>query len=230
MEYPHPQNGNLTLTDQPFWHGFALIPEYAPYVTQYLTRTFEVLGKAIENNRRLTVVRFDLRLPNGMKDPGPGIITRFVESLQSQVDADQAQKDREGKRGRHCRVRYIWTREQDRSESGHYHVAIMVNRDAYRFLGGYPASNGYVEPPQRPGNRTLADMIVRAWARALDLINVEEAIGCVHFCRNGVYWLDANGPTFSEQLKGVFYRLSYFAKADTKHYGDGAHSFGSSRK
>lgn len=70
--------------------------------------------------------------------------------------------------------------------------------------------------------------IVRAWASELGC--APEAIpGLVHFPKNCVYKIDRNSVDYVAQFQKVFKRLSYFAKADTKHYDDGSNWFGCSR-
>ena len=76
--------------------------------------------------------------------------------------------------------------------------------------------------------KNMAERIRNAWASALGM-RVENTIGLVHFPENATYHLNVNSTDFDMSYQALFNRLSYFAKVDTKHYGDGTNNFGSSR-
>ena len=74
----------------------------------------------------------------------------------------------------------------------------------------------------------LSGRICKAWGVALS-IDWRQAQTGVHFPECSASALMRRGPRSSLQLYGVFYRLSYFAKLQTKRYGDGGRNFGMSQ-
>jgi hypothetical protein len=135
-----------------------------------------------------------------------------------------------GQRVHPCKLRHIWAREQDSAIHSHYHVALLLNRDAYFSLGDLrnrASESGRGNQPESDVSRNMAGRIRKAWASALGL-RPEQAAGLVHFSDNPVHRIDANSPDFGRQFASAFYRVSYLTKADTKHYGDGHNSFGCS--
>lgn len=116
------------------------------------------------------------------------------------------------------------------SAAPHYHVFIFLNRDAYFTLGSYKAAGQPVwdDVPPEPARANMAERINNAWASALWLPPYM-ARGLVHFPANACHSLDANTPDAAKRFRDAFNRASYFAKAETKHYGDGSNKFGRSR-
>ncbi|MGR5118491.1 inovirus Gp2 family protein [Vibrio astriarenae] len=232
MNYSHPQNPNLTLTTDDHYQGMRIYNDKGPVITQYLEQMNATMQRSLLDHPRTLVVRFDLYFPdNGVdndqmsRDMGllspeeqPEVISRFVKSLKSQIRSDLARRMNAGKRVHPCRLRYVWAREYSSTERLHYHVAIMVNYDTYRMAGRF----------KDPRNG-LALMATQAWHRVLNL----EYFGnsrLVRFPDNPSYVLYANDPDLNLVYANCFYRLSYFAKSETKMYGQHLRSFGCSQK
>jgi hypothetical protein len=93
----------------------------------------------------------------------------------------------------------------------------MFNRDRYRTLGSFAIDEG-----------NLSARIKQAWAIALHRPLLDSA-RLVQFPKNAEYHLISNLISYEHDVKGFFYRLSYFAKVDTKRFGIGQRSFGTSR-
>lgn len=230
MSQRHPSNRNLTLFNGNEWHGLSVYTDRGPQIENYLERAHRVLLDALEEHPRSSMIRCDLRVPKGCGEPDSGVISRFLASLQAQLDADADRKWMAGQRVHPCKLRHIWAREQDLATHGHYHVALLLNRDAYFSLGNFRSrapGPDRENPPESGVTRNMADRIRKAWASALQL-RPDKAAGLVHFPQNPVYRLDANSADFPQQFASAFYRVSYLTKADTKHYGDGLKSFGCS--
>jgi hypothetical protein len=222
--YTLPNNKNLTIFNQSHFNGWEVIPGYE-MVTQYLGQIQSVLKNALVSHPRTLVIRFDLHLPSRpdcVDDPfdyDSTVITRFIESFKAQLKADLAKKNREGKRVHPCSVRYLWAKEKDTAPQSHYHVALLLNKDAYYALGNY----------NKHGDN-LANKIYKAWGGALWL-DSNEVRGLVHFPSDTpFYHLDTGSLNFGEQYESVFRRLSYLAKAKTKQYGSGGKNFGCSQR
>lgn len=219
----HPLNQNLSLVAGTEWNFLPLLPACSPYIEQYLERTHVTMIKAVERYRRTTALRVDLRMCADSPEPDSKVISRFHESLQSKINQHLHRKSREGKRVHTCELRYVWVRERDSARHRHYHCCIFLNGDAFHHLGRFGTA------VEQQGTRNMADRIRSAWASALGC-PWEKSRGLVHYARNGIYRIDANSPDFYWQFIDLFCRLSYFAKAETKAFGDGKNNFGCSRR
>lgn len=212
-------NRNLTIHGEPKFNEWDVVPNYQ-LSHEYLGKIESVLNKSLQQHSRTFVVRLDLHLPLVMTCPdypsgfSTEAITRFIESLKSQLRAQQERSHRAGKRVHPCTLRYIWAKEQHESAMPHYHVALLFNKDAYYTLGDYKTIKD-----------NLAGRIYTAWARALD-IEPEKAIDLVHFPElTPTYHLDANADDFWQDCNNTFMRLSYLAKFNTKVYGNRTKNF-----
>ncbi|MDT9877383.1 inovirus Gp2 family protein [Enterobacter cloacae] len=205
------------------------IASYGPSNPRYLRRIRETLDKALNQHPRTLLLRFDLRLPtkdNLVYRDDPGLIKRFMGSLQAQIVADLRSKSRAGKRVHPTNVRYIWCREFDRQQlQPHYHVALMLNKDAYAYPGCYKPTNGeYIH--------CLAVMIMEAWGRVLNLHaggDYRPFYPLVEFPENGYYHLETHHPDFNRQYGEAIARVDYLAKEYSKNNDDGLRNFGCSQ-
>lgn len=223
----HPHNHNLTVyNNESWWNDHPVLQQPLGLVEKYLQSIKQTLDRACTEYTRLSVMRFDLRFPQTLDHRDDQAISRFVDALKAKIRADQHRKQAQGKRVYPCNLRYIWVKEQAGSEACHYHMAIMLNRDAYFTLGDYATAVHPDAPTRLPEN--MAERILSAWASALGM-SMEHVVGLVHFPDNPVYSLDRNDMAFTDQYNAVFRRLSYFAKVETKQYGDRSRHFGCSR-
>lgn len=232
MRRRHPDNTNLKLYYEPVWRGLPVLarPNQA-LAENYLESIKSTLDRALEQHPRTCVIHFTARLPYGWQDPSGGLADRFIASLRAQIEADLNRKRRQGKRVHDCRVRQVWCREFGDGGQPHYHVAVMVNRDAYCTLGKFgtqpePDYPWWLGEEQAVPN--MAERILRAWSRALHL-TLEQGRGLVHFPRNAVHLVSGRQDLNIEEFHAVFRRLSYLAKVNTKIYEDGYRNFGASR-
>ncbi|KLP46333.1 inovirus Gp2 family protein [Enterobacter ludwigii] len=201
-----------------------IVSLYGQISIHYLERIEETIAKSLNQYPRTFAVRFDLRFPletelfNKCKTDSE-VITRFFKSLAAMMKISDYRKVREGKRVHVTALRYVWVREFGQSGRKHYHVLLLLNKDAYKGLGGFNHK------------RSLADMICRAWLSATG-ISESERRGLVHFASYGGYWLnnkldqDINDAIYTS----VVIRVSYLAKDATKCNDDGERNFGCSCK
>jgi hypothetical protein len=224
MNVRHSDNKNLALHNKQSFNGLAVNDNYL-LIENYLTSIKRVLGFALQEHSRTLVARFDLHLPASPdcndfpSEYDNTVISRFFASLNAQIQADLNKKGREGKRVHPCTVRYVWVKERGDALQDHYHVVLFLNHDTYFTLGDY----------NQPGDN-LATKVVTAWASALG-VEYFQANPLVHFPGDTpFYYLNKNAASFSSVYQAVFYRLSYFAKVDTKHYGNRSNNFGCSRE
>lgn len=234
MSHRHSSNRNLTLYSEATWQGHPVQTKCGTLISDYLDRIHQVIQRAVTEHPRTCVFRCELSFPDNDYEPDTAVISRFIDSLKAQIKAHESRKSREGRRIHFCHLRYVWVKERDSSRVWHYHVALFVNRDAYFTLGLLKSMrslsvNDYSESSVNDTDSTnMSDRIRLAWASALDL-RLSETRGLVHFPKNPTYCLDANDRDFDDQFDDVFHRLSYFAKVNTKHFGEWSKNFGSSR-
>ncbi|OLQ88020.1 hypothetical protein BIY22_07550 [Vibrio panuliri] len=185
--------------------------------TLYLNKIINVVENAVEQYPRTFIVRVELRFPQSNLYDTDGVMKRFIESLKSQIDADIKRKRKFGKKTPSCYVRYVWAREIETSINHHYHMALFFNKDVYSCVGKFN------------NEANLSYRIKRAWCSALDL-DMCEADGLIEFPSNHEYRLNKHGEDYGMVVENVFERLSYFAKVDTKVYGNRRRNFGYSLK
>lgn len=224
MAFRHRDNKNLVLLNGSDFKGLEVLSN-CPMAVNHLASIQRVIDLALQEHGRSFAIRFDLRLPRRPdcidfpNEYGTDVISRFIASFKAQVEADLHRKSMQGKRTHPCTVRYIWVKERNEALQDHYHVVFFLNKESYFTLGNY----------LQPG-ANLATKIVNAWSRALN-IEYFQAGSLVHFPSDTpCYYLSKNSASFALVYRSLFKRLSYFAKMDTKHYGNRSHSFDCSRK
>ncbi|ETX11519.1 hypothetical protein MUS1_09585 [Marinomonas ushuaiensis DSM 15871] len=183
----------------------------------YLRQLKALLDKSTEETTRTIAFRFDLRFPVGYKGDDTKVITKFFESLKAIIKAKENKTLRQGGRVYPNRLKYAWVRENGGAEKDHFHVVIILNKDAFYALGNFKSTKA-----------NLAKRIKKAWCSAL-LCKTDNSGGLVHYAKKGVYILDKNSLSFNSIYGDLYYRISYFAKKRTKVYGTGVRSFGCSR-
>ncbi|EOV0850548.1 inovirus Gp2 family protein [Vibrio parahaemolyticus] len=214
-----------------YYKGLEVIYSVDELNTHYLDKILSTMSNVLEDNKRVYALRIDLRLPvsNAQLDClsrgellnntfcQKDIIKRFVESLKAKIKAQDNKIKRGGGRVYPSRLRYIWCRERNKSLNDHYHMVLFFNKDRYWNCGMY--SN----------ERSLIKLVFDAWNSALGE-HVEDANRLVQIVWKGNFYLDQNKYDFERKYRNLFFRLSYFAKKRTKHYGEGARCFGSSQR
>lgn len=200
------------------YRGMPLLSRNIPMVTAYLNALEEVISRATDHYARVFAFRFDLRLPVELEG-GAGshrntVVSRFVASLKAKIRYNREAARNQRAFVHDTQVRYFWVREVGRCGRVHYHFTVLLNAQAFNWLGRF-GSNG--------GN--LANRVCEAWASALGL-SVERAKALVHFPEHPSYELRRDDP---ESIEWFFRRASYLCKADSKEYGYGHHGYGSSR-
>lgn len=119
---------------------------------------------------------------------------------------------------RGCKVRYVWSREIGLGGRQHYHLLILLNRDAYYTIGRLGSDRV-----------NMISRIEESWAGALGL-PVDLMTGLVHIPKNAEYLIDrAKRQGKGDELDDLFYRASYLCKKAIKSYGDRQRGFGTSR-
>ena len=202
---------------QDTYKGFSLQRKHGDLIEHYLSRINDVFDDALAEHPRTCAIRVDIRLPQNDKTYATNIISKFIDSIKAQINADLIKKKRTGGRERNCTVRYVWVKERNTALNHHYHLVLLFNKDVYNCLGSFTASNG-----------NLSSKIKKAWSSALG-IDYDSASRLVYFPDNCIYKINVNSPSFDDDLDKLFHRVSYFAKTETKERGTGSKNFGSSR-
>ena len=216
------ENRNLHLHVTDNFQGLPVMVEKGPFIQEYLEALNRTIACALDQYPRVIAFRVDLRLPRLMGIPDDAlsnrVISRFLESFKAKIEHNRDKAREQNKYAHGCRVRYVWARERSEGGRQHYHLLILLNRDAYYTVGRLQ--------PQRPN---MITRMQEAWASALKC-EIEQVRGLVHIPSNAEYRVDREvRPGNVDQLPELFHRASYLCKAATKRYGEGAHGFGFSR-
>ncbi|MEI7088172.1 inovirus Gp2 family protein [Pectobacterium versatile] len=200
---------------------------YGDMNKEYLKRIQENISKAQQEYPRLLAVRVDFRLPLNREKLekariDSSVITRCMKSLKERIKADLKRKKKAGKRTYPCRLRYVWVREFGLEGKKHYHVLLLLNKDAYFHPGDYNKDSG-----------TLASLISGAWVSSLGLSYPADR-SLVHFPTNGYYRLNSKGQKefntrMNTRMDTLMFRNAYLAKLRSKCNEDGERNFGCSQ-
>lgn len=213
----------------------ALPKSYGQIDANYFEELIDVIQFAQCRHPRLTAIRVDLHYPASLLSndmPRMSLvdqsdkITRFFKSLRAKLSALAERKQKAGLRLYSHDLHYVWVREQCASESPHYHILLLLNKDAFYHLGEYTNPD------------SLAGLIIQAWASAWGLharlagYDTDLALFAkvVHFPNNGIYYLNVNHPVarYEHDWMELVKRVGYLAKTATKDIQSGWRSFGSS--
>ncbi|MDC7698339.1 inovirus Gp2 family protein [Vogesella indigofera] len=217
----NPLNRNQTIYTQPYYQGLPVLPQPGGMIESYLGSLQRVIGTTLDDYPRVFAFRLDLRFPAYcqeasvlLQETGNVAITKFLASFKAKMKHCRAVARQSNPYAHDSVVRYVWTREVGAEGMLHYHLAILLNRDAFAALGAFEL-----------GRRNIYNRLTEAWASALG-ITVEAAAGLVNIPDNAVYHLNRD-----DQLgQGEFFRrASYLCKASTKSTGKSHHGFGASR-
>jgi hypothetical protein len=214
---PNYVNRNIDLYYERTYLGMPIQIEKGPFVLQYLNKLHQTLARSLKNYREVFAFRFDLRFPLGTCPTHyyeNQVIDRFVESFKSKIRHNRAMAYKSNGYAHNTVVRYVWTKEVGQLGRPHYHIAVMLNYDAYCSLGWF-----------KPGRKNMFNRIEGSWASALG-IPISDVIGLVEVPRNPAYRVSRDDQSSIDKF---FFRASYLCKSATKSFGNGGHGFGASR-
>ena len=184
-----------------------------PLVEGYLEKTYRTIESALADYPRVFATRFDLMLPSGSEGWPSSVISRFIDNFKYELTSSLKQQ---GIAREKCVPRFVWAKERDTSHNNHYHILLILNKDAF-FTSGRIGSE----------NTNLVSRIQHSWSKALGL-EFSAGYPLVHFPQKRDYRVNRNSPSFLSELAALFYRASYLSKEDTKMYQDGTRHFGCS--
>lgn len=187
----HPNNSNLTLHNDSCFRGLPLQPSHAPYITEYLDATYQVMQRALDAYAKVFAFRVDLHLPPDFNGSTGEVISRFLESFKAKVEHNRNKAKKQNASANMTVVRYIWAKEIPGSGHPHFHLAFLLNYSAFSALGQYDL-----------GRDNLFNKLVEAWASALKIC-AEDARDLVHIPVNGVYCLVRGNPDTGSVATGL---------------------------
>ncbi|PSW00295.1 YagK/YfjJ domain-containing protein [Photobacterium lipolyticum] len=170
-----------------------------PFVVEYLDRTIEVLNSALDQYKRCTVVRFDLRFPSYFGDVDvKEYRTAFIKNLKKKyskkyggsfkhIIAIEKSKDRKG----------------TNTSSKHFHVVLFLDANKH-----YHNSLGLLPTHDRNG-KGLWNVIYSSWQASIK----DNAVGLVHICRS-----HRISREDTEATNDCFTHISYLCKKRTKFF------------
>lgn len=211
-------NKNHRLYSDEVYQSLPVMNGHYPMIEDYLRVLHEVLTKAMHQYRRVFAFRVDLHFPVGTgwghDEFYNSVVSRFIESFKAKIRHNRALTSKASTYAHSTKVRYFWVREVGDCGRVHYHVAFLLNGEAFNWLGNYQSSAA-----------NMAHRVWGAWASALGE-SVERAKTLVHFPENPSYMIVRDDPA---SAAAFFHRASYLCKARTKQYGAGHHGYGASR-
>jgi hypothetical protein len=158
----HPSNLNLTLHSDSSYLGLPVQTSKGSFIREYLSRLLQTLTNATYQYCEVFAFRLDLRFPTTRESLGLSlhneVIERFIESFKAKIRHNRQMALRENRYAHDTVVRYVWTRETGQLGKPQYHLAILLNKDAFCALGTY-----------EPGRQNMFNRLHEAWASALGL-------------------------------------------------------------
>jgi hypothetical protein len=189
-----------------------------------LDQMIGVIDNATNEFSSIMALRVDLHYPPILKDTvccfpnlEPGAISRFTNSLNELLEANERRRERNGIRVHPNTLRSMWAKEFSGSGKCHFHICLVFNKQAYYYLG------------DDKNEDSLKGMITKAWYSALAL-KLDDCPALVHFPENCKYVLDKYSPDYLYNYGMLFVRLDYLTKLKIKIYEKGERNFGCSRK
>lgn len=217
----NPNNTNQHLYTDPTYLGLPIMVGKGPMIENYLQHLYRVTNQAMNDYSRVLAFRVDLRFPfvvrdviNSTDELSGQVIARFIDSFKAKIRHNRQQAKQQNPYAHDSAVRYVWAREVGAQGQVHFHVAFLLNYNAFCSLGKFES-----------GRDNMFNRLQEAWASALGL-PVEVVMGLVEIPSNSCYRL---GRGDGESVANFFFRASYLCKAATKVYGGGHHGFGASR-
>ncbi|EGQ8608271.1 inovirus Gp2 family protein [Vibrio parahaemolyticus] len=145
-------------------------------IQEVLNKSYRLIDIMLSYYSKVTAVLVQLHQAQSTEDNK--LLTRMVQKLKGKL-----------KKHYKCEIGYFWVREQDKAESHHYHMVIMLN--------GHKCQQS-----------TLVDKVVQEAWQSIHPDNFSFRV------RNRIYRIHRNGN--GHELRALRMRLSYMAKKEGK--------------
>lgn len=220
----HPDNDKLRLYVDPIYQGFDVMQhEKGPLIENYLESSLRILHHCVQQQHLTFAIRIDLRFPADMPychlHTDNRVLTRFFRHLRYELQRDRLKYP--------VNLRYIWAREQAESDKPHYHLMLLLNKNAIHTLGTKAPDD------KREYSRSnLYHRLSRAWLKAMGFAGDDPRFGqLVNVSRDQTrrrYWSIILHRDDQMAMSEAVYMASYLCKAYSKHFAQGVRVFDTS--
>lgn len=221
----HPLNDKLRLYREDTYKGYFVRQHRdGPLIENYLESALSTLQHCVQQQTLTFAVRLDLHFPDAMPylpmHANNEVLTCFFRHLRYELD-------RVGLKYPH-NLRYIWAREQVTSDKPHYHVMLLLNKNAIDCIGNkYPDDEGSYT------RQNLYHRSLRAWLKAMGFDGDDPRFGqLINVSKHPItkqYWSAVLHRDDFMAMDEAMYMASYLCKAYTKPFGQGVRVFDTSR-
>jgi len=220
----HFLNDKLRLYYDDTYYGYSVQVEDGPLIENYLESSLLMLNTATNINYNTFAFRIELRFPKVMPrlpmHDDNQILARFLRFLRYELKTAKTKYT--------TQLRYIWAREQDTSIKPHYHLMILLNKNAFDSLGVF-ASDEY----DMYSRDNLYHRMMRAWLKAMgydhDDPRFQQLVNVSKNKITGEYWTGILHRDDWFSMDEAMFMASYLCKAYSKPIGQGMHVFDASR-
>lgn len=221
----HPLNDKLRLFYDETFYGYSVGQyEGGPLIENYLERSLLMLNTVTRINYNTFAFRIELRFPDAQPrlpmHNNNDVLARFIRFFKYEL--------KKAKTKYSTKLRYLWAREQANSDKPHYHLMILLNKNAFDSLGVF-ASDEY----DIYSRDNLYHRMMRAWLKAMgydhddprfqQLVNVSKD----HLTKEP--WTCILHRHDRHAMDEAMYMASYLCKAYSKTLGEGVHVFNASQ-
>ncbi|OLO10471.1 hypothetical protein BTW10_14020 [Chromohalobacter japonicus] len=222
----HPYNDKLRLFYEEIYRGYSVMQRAdGPQIENFLERSLITLNLAQEKNRTTFAFRVDLRFPDDMSrlpmHNDNGVLARFFRFFFYELEKANTKYP--------AMPRYLWAREQANSVKPHYHLMILLNKDAFDSLGMFAPNDDGIYTRQN-----LYHRMMRSWLKAMGYVADESSfLQLVNVSENPVTEIPWSRILHRHDwcaMDEAMYMASYLCKAYTKPIGQNVHVFDSSRR
>ncbi|EWH02096.1 YagK/YfjJ domain-containing protein [Halomonas sp. BC04] len=229
-----PERPDLLLHWAPHYRDLLVQTQRGPLIANYLETLYQVMEWARQSNSRVLALRVDLRYPVEMPVASHHAtnldLMNFLFYLSEELDHAGTTNPHD--------MRYVWCREQHLSDKPHYHLLLLLNGDAYKFLGKrkkepaeFKGCDIDIPPTEGAQKDNLYQRIERSWGRAIGWPKMKMK-RLVHEAENKwtkkpyrYHFKRDDLATFAE----AFYGASYLCKVHSKPFAQRIHCFDHSR-
>lgn len=221
----HPDNDKLRLFYEETYCGYSVMQhEKGPLIENFLERSLFMLNLAQEENRTTFAFRVDLHFPDAMPrlpmHENNDVLTRFFRFFFYELGKANTKYP--------PTPRYLWAREQAFSNKPHYHLMLLLNKDAFDSLGIFAPDNDGIYSRQN-----LYHRMMRSWLKAMnfnaDNPRFHQLVNVSKNPVTGAPWSRILHRHDWHALDETMYMVSYLCKAYSKPVNQGMQVFNSSR-
>ncbi|TFH87454.1 inovirus Gp2 family protein [Billgrantia azerbaijanica] len=221
----HPLNDKLRLHYEDTYRGFDVHHRTdGPLVVNYLERSLQTLDAVTRINSTTFAFRVDLRFPGEMSrlpmHETNDVLARFFSFFRYELKRSQAKYT--------TQLHYLWAREQVNSDKPHYHLMILLNKNAYDSLGSFaPDGSGIYS------RNNLYHRMMRSWLKAMGFAQDDPRFHqLIHVSEDPVTkepWSCALHRDDWIAMNEAVFMVSYLCKAYSKPFAQVGHVFDGSR-